>query len=744
MNYPLEFRKFISSQYLYAGIRITAGAIIPAIILYQYDVLPTLIGIPLGAMFTSLADNPGPPHHRRNGMLISLVLNFIIVIIAGYSRVYPWLIGIEIIVFGILFSLIAIFGNRANSIGLIALIVFILHVDKNQPATHILLQGVFLVTGGLWYAALSLILYTLRPYRAVQQLLGECLMEMSAYFNRRALFYKKDADLTRVYNDLFEHQVKIHYHQEELREMLFSTRRFITESTRKGRVLMMIFLDSVDLLERIMAAQQDYAQLHKDFEDTEILGQFYKNIKILANTLHQIGLAVQSGESVTGGADIEAQYQQSFDAFHKLRSTNMNAENVEGFIQLRHILYSMQDVTEKIQRFKVYTSFDKTISKKFKTDLDLQQFKPHREINFNLLLANLSFKSSAFRHAIRLTFALLIGYIISLLFTIGHGYWILLTIALIIKPAYSLTKERNIQRLWGTFAGALAGFGLLYFSPDNSAIFIIMVLAMILSYSFLKLNYGFSTAGLTTFLLLSFHFMDPNGTQQVLLDRVIDTAIGCVIAYIVSFLVLPTWEHEQFDKLMVTAIEANNKYFNSIAASFIGRPVNITTYKISRKEAFVALANLSDTFQRMISEPKSQTKYLPQYHQFVAANHMLSSHIASLSYYAQHFGPKFNHPGFEPIIKTINRQFQKALAPEKNEEIILPSNTPLPINKKVQQLLDLRKNELEKEFVTDSRKAEKTISDLKTITDQFRLIYATIGDEIRILNQIQKEVKGER
>ena len=101
------------------------------------------------------------------------------------------MISAEIIVFGILFSLIAVFGNRANTIGLVALIVFILNIDSqvgNYPHWQ---QALYFSLGGVWYAILSLILYSLRPYRPIQQLLGECLMEIAITCKQRLCSMKK-------------------------------------------------------------------------------------------------------------------------------------------------------------------------------------------------------------------------------------------------------------------------------------------------------------------------------------------------------------------------------------------------------------------------------------------------------------------------------------------------------------------------------------------------------------------------
>ncbi|HEY0676961.1 MAG TPA: FUSC family membrane protein [Chitinophagaceae bacterium] len=738
MDYQLELRKFISSQYLYTGIRITAGVIIPSVLLYQYGLLYSMIGIPLGALFVSLTDNPGPIAYRRNGMLVSIVFNFLVAVIATYSRVSVFMISIEIVLFGLFFSLIAVYGNRANTIGLIALIVFILNIDSTQnpePLWH----GLFITIGGVWYALLSLALHTLRPYRPIQQLLGECLMETGIYLRTRAMFYNKFRDDEAIFRQLMLHQVNIRNHQDELREMLFTTRKVLSESTRKGRVLMMSFLDSIDLMERIMTSQQNYDLLHLEFEETGIMQQLHDNIVVLANELHNIGLAVQEGYEYKSGVDLSVRLQQSIDAFVKLREENLKADNVEGFISLRHILYSLEDITERIKRLQAYTTYDKRISKQYKRDVDVEQFVSSQELNPNLLTDNLSLKSGTFRHAVRLTSALLSGYIVSLLFPLGHGYWILLTIAVIMKPAYSITRQRNVQRLIGTFAGAAIGFVILLATSNSTVVFIIMLCAMIISYSLLKLQYTVSTAALTVFILLMFYFLSPSDLNHVLVDRIIDTAVGSALAYIVSTFVLPAWEFEQIDEFITNAIDANKKYFLTVAQAFTGNQPDITTYKIARKDAFVALANLSDIFQRMLSEPKAQQPNLPQYHQFVTTSHMLTSYIASLSYYASKFGTSYAHEEFAPMINEIKKRFNLAETLIRNENAQLPVEpSRLPIHKKVQQLLTQRRKEISEGIESDMESVRRVLSDLKTITDQFQLIHANLSDQIKILARMKQ------
>lgn len=742
MDYTREFRKFISSQYLYAGVRITAGAVIPALILHHFGLLSHMMAIPLGALVVSTTDTPGPPQHRRNGMLVSILLNFIIVVIVGLTRHSPWLIGIEIVLFGLLFSLVGVYGNRVNAIGLIALLVFIFNIDSHLASTNIWRDAAWFTVGGAWYALLSLTLYTLRPYKPIQQLLGENLMEIADYLRVKAAFYDRERDNDQLYRDMMRIQVSVHLHQDELREMLFRARRVLFESTSKGRILMMMFLDSMDLFERIMTTQQDYEALHKEFDDTAILQVYHKMIMQASDELHRIGLAVQEGLPYKDDNSLEEAFKSTSETFFAHRDAALNPHTIEGLIKLRHILYSIEDLVERIGILAHYSTYDRSISKNKKIDPDRleEQDLPGQEFNIRLLVDNLSLQSSHFRHAIRVTLAMMIGYIISLLYPLGHGYWILLTIVTILKPAYSITRQRNIHRLVGTLAGGALSFGVLYLIKDNTAIFVIMLVAMILAYSYLKLNYLIGSAGITIYVVLSFHFMNPSGLTDVLQDRIIDTGIGSLIAWLVSSFVLPLWEHEQIDTYIQQAIRASRNYFDVVASFFTGQTPENRNYRLARKEAFVALANMSDHFQRMLSEPRNKQPGLPHYHQFVATSHLLNSHIASLSYYAQRSSAQYASPDFAPLVKQVDDQFRNAESVLDHQEVVKVDQkaSEYPIRARLQQLLEQRRQEMTGGAGNPGQSVRKTLSDLKAITDQFQLIYSIVAEQVKIIGKLRK------
>jgi len=503
MNYQLAFKKFITSQYLSTGINVTVAVVVPGIILYHYNMLGVAIGIPLGAMFVSLSDSPGPPQHRTNGLIAAILLNSLMILIAAFSYPHPVLAGIEIAIFGIVLSMGGVFGNRANNIGIMALIAFILggaHISQNPWQ-----QTLYYFIGGSWYALFSLTSYQLRPYKLVEQLVGESLTQIGNYLLIKGELYSKNANYNNIYEKLLPEQIAIHKQQEDIRELIFKTRSFVKESTDRSRRLMMIFLDSIDLFEQIMTTQQDYERLHKDFDDTTILDQYHFTIKTDANTLLLMGVAIQSGDYRAARYHYKQELEKSKTLFLEVRKEYLDASTVEAFITLRHILFNLEKLSERLDRIAVYLNKKEKIRKN--NTIETQPFITHQDFNARMFFSNLTVTSVHFRHALRVTVALIIGFCISLYFPLGHGYWILLSIASIMKPAFGISRKRNIERVLGTVTGALAGFSFLYLTQNHSVIFISMLIGMAMAYSFLRIQYFISSAFITFYVLLSFYFL---------------------------------------------------------------------------------------------------------------------------------------------------------------------------------------------------------------------------------------------
>jgi uncharacterized membrane protein (TIGR01666 family) len=723
MDYLKEYKSFVNSHYLSEGVRITAGIVLPAVVLNYFQLLSVGVVVALGAMCVSITDNPGPVHHRKNGMIACILINTIMAAVAGFAAPFPVLLGILMVLACFVFSMIAVYGSRVNSIGLSALLIMVLNIDRQHQGWEVVLNAVYIFAGGIWYMALSLLLHRFRPYKLAQQALGDCIMATASYLRVRASFYRKEVDYERTYQQMLEEQIAVHEKQNLVRELLYKSRHIIRDSTTTGRTLVMIFTDIVDLFERTMSSYQDYKAMHEAFGEDDILQKYRALILELSNELDDIGIAVKSGEASEEKNTLAELMAETIKYFADFRDRRRTAENLDSFISLRHILNSIGDIANRIHTLHLYTTYDKEIVKKAAVPSDYDQFVSHEKIDLKILKDNLTLQSNNFRHALRISIATLAGFIVSLFFPFGHSYWILLTIIVILKPAYSLTKKRNYERVIGTIAGAVIGIGILYFVKNNDALFVIMLFLMLGTYSLWRTNYMFSVVFMTPYILLLFHLISDASFKTILSDRIIDTAIGSAIAFIANISLLPAWEQDKIVKYMLEALASNKNYFKN------------TEYKLSRKSAFVSLANLSDAFSRMMAEPKRKQKSIKELHQFVVLNHMLTSHIATLASYVRPLSEKYASTDFAPAInKTLARMDdgEKILGEVEDNQVVMDDDTTDIIQQRLQHLLARRREEL-KQGILQSE-TQKKLTEFKPLADQFNFI-DNLSKDIKVLGE---------
>ncbi len=184
-DYIREIKKFTTSQYWNTGIRITAGVMLPTIVLEHFDLLAAGMPFLWGALFVSITDSPGPIHHRRNGLLAAVAFNTFTILITTSLHDYHTILIAEIILLSFFYSLFGIFGNRAGAIGTLALVIMLLNLVPHSAHISPVSDTLSIMSGGLWYTAFSLLLYRIRPYRLAEQAIGENLIAIAAYLRAR-------------------------------------------------------------------------------------------------------------------------------------------------------------------------------------------------------------------------------------------------------------------------------------------------------------------------------------------------------------------------------------------------------------------------------------------------------------------------------------------------------------------------------------------------------------------------------
>jgi uncharacterized membrane protein (TIGR01666 family) len=675
VDYRNTYRSFINSYYLSEGLRITFGITLPTIIgtYLHHEKIGIIMSI--GAVCVTIVDNAGPVLHRKNAMLVCNGVIFIASLLTGFALGSPLYTGLLIAVFCFIFSMIGVYGARAGSIGLAGLFVMVLNFTRHSGTEAIVLNSLYTLCGGVWYMLLSLSLYSFRPYKVTQQALGDLIQDVAAYILWRTAFYGKNPDYDNIQFNLLEKQVEIDNKQNLVRELLYKSRDVVKESTNTGRITLLIFIDINDLFERLMTLQLHHKVLHQYFDQSNILEVFRNFLLLIAEELNETGLALKSGKAYPMDGRMEKALAKLKADFEEFRKKEMTPENVEGFIGLRALMNVCEDFVSRILTIQQYTAYDKDIKPDPRVQ-NYEQFVSHQDIDFKMLLGNFNWKSNSFRHALRVSFATTLGFIVSEFFPFGHGYWIMLTIIVILKPAYSITKRRNRDRLLGTIAGAAIGVVILYLVKDKYVMIGFMLLLMVLAYSFMRTRYLLFVTLLTPYVLILLYILNPVHFNDLIIDRVIDTGIGSGIALLANQLFSPEWAYKQFAEYLQQMLEANKNYFSDVTSFFTRDPVPINKYKLSRKEAYVALANISDALNKMLTEPKSKQKNAIEYHELLVLNYMMTTHIATLASFALGKNPPAANPAYLPIVRAVIANLDQTINKLKTTkgDILLPQN----------------------------------------------------------------------
>ena len=742
MNYTSELKKFVTSQYIYSGVRIALAVVIPSIILAYLGVLKQFFLFPLGTIFLALTDMPGPFHRRRNSLILALFFYFSISLVAGLLKDFPILIFLEIIIFGLFFTMLGIYGKRLDIVGSLTLVVFAIFID-GAPGVHSALWNACVFSlGAAWFFIVFLLVTVLKPYKLAEQMIGENYIELGKYLRLKSQFYLKNPDFEGIYSQIFGLEVRIKEHQEATREVVFKTRQMVRESTSTSRLLMQLFLNSFDLHEMLILSTNDYKKLQKSFGDKEILEKINLYLNKLSNELINIGISIQGGMKASPIINISDELHQLHEEFFELRNKEMNAETLENFMILRQIFLRITEISDEIQTiYKLKTQNIKLV-KSLSTGLDLEKFVTKEEkLNHKVFINNFSLKSNHFRHAIRITLAMMIGYAISKFqfLNIHKVYWILITILAIMRPAYSITKRRNILRIYGTVAGAIVGFVIVYYITNPIVLLGIFLVCLMLTFSLLKDKYAWAVFFMTVYIFLIFDFMKPGNFNDIFLERLFDTLIAAVIVFLVSYLVLPVWEHQKNKTLILKYIKANDKYFNRIIDILNQKNIEIQDYKMSRKEAIISLANLSDNFQKMLSDPKDQQKNLENIHLFVTTAHLFTAYVASLSQYALK-GENYSEIDLSGWKNKINNELIIAKSILENEKPEEKNTLSLEISTadQVDELLEKRKKEIREEEFLDRRdpKVISHLTELKNIKELLELIYNEAREQRKIAKKL--------
>lgn len=298
-----------------------------------------------------------------------------------------------------------------------------------------------------------------------------------------------------------------------------------------------------------------------------------------------------------------------------------------------------------------------------KTSLKTQGESPFltlEEYRLKVLFQNLSLDSTMCRHSLRISIAIVFAYVFGIFLNIHNTYWILLTIIVIMRPSYGLTRERSKDRVIGTFIGAVVAIGIVLITQNVVVYSVLAIVSLILAISLMQQNYK-SAAIFITISIIFVYSLTNSDAFEVIQYRIIDTIIGAIIAVIANYVLFPSWEADNIKQVLLNALKMNKNYLLATQALYQDNSKDKLTYNVARKRAFLAISHLSAAFQRLSLDPKSKQKEFQLIYEIVTLNQTMISAIASIGNFSINHKITPASEEFNILIKKISNNLYTSL-----------------------------------------------------------------------------------
>lgn len=633
---------FLKSSNFYRGILLTVAVLIPLISFNLAGHLAYGISIAMGVFLNAPSNTPGTFKRKNISTLLSIGLTMLVTLIINYSKIHFIVLIAALLLVSFFVSLIAAYGFRGSLIAFAGLLAMTLALARDISEFGIWLHVGLIGVGGLWFLVMSWAFQWLSPKKDEDQLLSETLYLTGSYLKARGKLLTKRTKREKLLGKILHLQTQLTEKHETLRELLLSERKKIGRSGfDEKRVLILITL--VDILELALANTLNYNQIDDLFGDQHHLLPF-RNLNVtMGNHLQVLSEILVRKKKVQSKDELLEAVETAQKAIRDYLSEVPLPEGREGAIILRNLLDYQEQQIEKVRSIRRVMANVGNTNKIALKKKDAHQFITTQEYSLNILLQNLSINSPICRHALRLTIAVGVGFLLGTLLGIRNPYWIVLTLIVLMRPSYGLTKSRAKERIIGTLIGAAIAVLIILLTNNPLVYQILAVISLTLAFSLLVQSYRSAAAFITLFIIFVYALINPN-SFQVVQYRILDTAIGAVLAVIANYTLWPTWEFMNIDSFIKAMVIKNKAYLLAIQRLYHTKGITELEYKMPRKDAFLAISNLNAAFQRMTQDPKSKQKEMGLTYDIVTLNNTFLSALASLGSFIQ------NHKTTEPSI----------------------------------------------------------------------------------------------
>ncbi len=647
------------------------------------------IPLTLGMVAAGLSDIDDRFSVRLQNQLYTYIGFFFTAASVGILFPYPILFALGLIISCIGWILLGSLGRRYATIsyGCLVISVYSMLGVAGNLFEHWYTQPMLLVIGAVWYGLLSTISFLLFPVRQVQDKLSQSYASLGDFlFSKSNLF---DVDMTA---ESYQHSM-INLSMDNAKLIgLFNDMRTALLTRLKGdrgqtdtRRSLQYYFVAQDIHERADSAHIDYQKLAKDFEHSDILFRFQRILSLQGKGCKDLADSIMQRTVY--------QHNHRFEhAFHNLRASLEKLRQDQHYDQISiNALYSLyhnlKSIDAQLRNVETIRNIRTEKSQHFENQLRDDDLKGWDDIRVRIK-QNLTPESVLFRHAIRLSIVLLIGYIFVQLTNIQYGYWILLTALFVSQPNFNATKRRLRLRIIGTLAGIILGYAVLRYIPTVEGQLLMLIVSGVLFFEFRSKQYAQATAFITIMALINFN-LDGLGLAAAL-PRFIDTVIGCTLAWFGVSFIFPDWKFRRLPRTIQRSLDAQCQYLAEVVSQYHHGRNNGLNYRVVRRAAHNTDADVASLISTLATEPDVDPVQKNLSFEFLCLNHTFISYIAALGAHRE----KIEDPEILTLLDQALDDIQGALLRDE-----MPDLTTLNMSQNIRQRLNQSESEHSKALI---------------------------------------------
>lgn len=620
---PLLRRYTWNSNWLY-NVRIFIALCGTVALPWWLNDVKLTIPLTLGVVAGALADLDDRLAGRLRNLVITLVCFFIASASVELLFPWPWLFALGLTVSTSGFILLGGLGQRYATIAFGALLIAIYTMLGVSLYEQWYQQPVLLLLGAIWYNLLTLTGHLIFPVRALQDNIARSYEQLAHYLELKSRLFDPDIeeDSQAPLYDLALANGQLVATLNQTKASLLTRLRGDRGQRGTRRTLHYYFV-AQDIHERASSSHVQYADLREKFRYSDVMFRFQRLLSMQSQACQQLARSILLRTPYQHDPRFERAFSHLDAALDRVQASGTSPEQFKalGFLlnNLRAIDAQLATIESEQAMAMPGNDADNQLA-----DDSLNGFSDM----WLRLSRHFTPESALFRHAVRMSLVLCVGYAFIQITGLHHGYWILLTSLFVCQPNYNATRHRLALRIVGTLVGVAIGLPVLYFVPSVEGQLILIVITGVLFFAFRNVQYAHATMFITLLVLLCFNLLGEG--FEVALPRVIDTLIGCAIAWAAVSFIWPDWRFRNLPRVSDRAMNANCRYLDAILEQYHQGRDNRLAYRIARRDAHNTDAELASVVSNMSTEPRATAEIRETAFRLLCLNHTFTSYISTL------------------------------------------------------------------------------------------------------------------